>query len=119
MISLYLKNQDVKKIIPGVSKSFSSFFDFPGGFSRSEINFQEVPGVSRSAGHPAYPLVREEIGLNNTLVSRLLVIVYTHHLMSKSGEKQRISICFRERLCHKSKGRFGYSKKNVIKLYYV
>ena len=37
-----------KKIIPGVSRSFSSFFDFPGGFSRSEINFQEVPGVSRS-----------------------------------------------------------------------
>ena len=45
MISLYLKNQDVKKIIPGVSRSFSSFFDFRGGFSRSEINFQEVPGV--------------------------------------------------------------------------
>ena len=52
MISLYLKNQDVKKIIPGVSRSFSSFFDFRGGFSRSEINFQEVPGVSRCAGHP-------------------------------------------------------------------
>ena len=53
MISLYLENQGVvKKIIPGVSRSFSSFFDFPGGFSRSEIDFQEVPGVSRSVGHP-------------------------------------------------------------------
>ena len=48
--------QDLKlrrKKLPGVFQEFFHFFDLPGVFYRSAVHFQEFPGVSRSADHPA------------------------------------------------------------------